>query len=305
VRTVPWEHKVLIPLARMKNQLRPLGLLVAALALLIPGARAAEKFGMPDLVQVGNTCLPTSTANLVLWFGKHGYPKLLLPGTTPEERENHVVHMLMADTDARYDRGTEMERITSGIEKYIHRAGYDCDVEYRGLDGHHAFTQDWLHENDDANHGFVLLLTYCQYHPDSDCFTDAWNAGHAVTLVNAESDFLLIHDPAHSSSETGRKIITPTPLSSGTFQDDGNQLPVAGLLMLSGSLLEAPPQSEVMLTGAVCIAMHVPGSASPSPSAAPNSMLAGPGGSSVASGTSAPPAKSSWWSWIMSFWLGK
>ena len=36
--------------------------------------------------------------------------------------------------DARYDFGTRTDAITYGIEKYIHDAGYGCDVEYRGLD---------------------------------------------------------------------------------------------------------------------------------------------------------------------------
>jgi hypothetical protein len=289
----------------MMNHFRVFWLVLAACLLLGPGLRAAEKYGMPDLVQVGNTCLPTSTANLILWFGKHGYPKLLLPGVSADEREDRVVHMLMKDTDARYDRGTEMERVTGGIAQYIHRAGYECDVEYRGLDGNQAFTQDWLDENNDANRGFVLLLTYCQYHQESDSFTDAWNAGHAVTLVNAEPDLLLIHDPAHESDETGRKIITPQKLSGGVFQDAGAQLPVAGLLMLSGSLLEAPPRSEVMLTGAVCITMRVPNSVSPSPQAGPNSTLAGPGGVPGGASTGTPQVKSTWWSWLLSLWLGK
>lgn len=269
-----------------------------------PVIRAAEKFGMPDLVQVDNTCLPTSTANVILWFGRHGYPKLIPPGATPEEREDHVVHLLMADTQARYDRGTEMERVTIGIEQYIRRAGYQGEVEYRGLEGDQAFTQDWLQQNDDPNKGFVLLLTYCQYHPENNSFSDAWSAGHAVTLVNAEREMLLIHDPAHADGETGRKIITPRALSGGTFQDSAGPLPVAGLLMLSGSLLEAPPNSDVMLTGAVCITLHVPGSASPSPGTGPHATLAGVGADGRAK-AAAPHAQATWWSWLVDVWNGK
>ena len=135
-----------------------------------------------------------------------------------------------------------MDEVTKGITTYIHNAGYACDVEYRGLLGKGAaFTPEWLRENDKPDKGFILLLTYCQYNPRSNSFVDAWEAGHAVTLVNAEPDMLLIHDPAHESDETGRKIVTPLPLKDGTFQDDSTQLPVAGLMMLSGSLLEAPP----------------------------------------------------------------
>jgi hypothetical protein len=35
---------------------------------------------MPDLSQIEQTCLPTSTANLIIWFGNHGYPKLIASG---------------------------------------------------------------------------------------------------------------------------------------------------------------------------------------------------------------------------------
>src|ERR1700683_2197804 len=43
-------------------------------------ASADEKEGMPDLGQQDQTCLPTSTANLIVWFGTHGYPKLIVNG---------------------------------------------------------------------------------------------------------------------------------------------------------------------------------------------------------------------------------
>jgi hypothetical protein len=281
--------------------------LLLALALCAAGpALAIEKGGMPDLAQIDNTCLPTSAANLMIWFGHHGYPKLIQPGATADETSGHIVHLLMADTGARYDVGTEMDAVTHGLETYIHRAGYACDVEYRGLDGRNPFAQDWLQQNDDPNKGFVLLLTYCHYHPQSDTFSEAWNAGHAVTLVNAEPDMLLIHDPAHDETETGRKIITPRLLTRGTFEDDGSPVPVAGLLMLSGSLLEAPPDSQVMLTGAVCITLRKDGTASPAPSSGPNAVLAGPGGSGAMSGSlSASAVKSGWWNWVLNLVLGK
>lgn len=283
-------------------------LLFAAVLLVCMPAWGVEKGGMPDIAQVDNTCLPTSTANLIIWFGKHGYPNLILPGATADARADHTVHMLMADTFARYDSGTRMGAVAKGIEAYIHHAGYACDVEYRGMEGSgQPFTQDWLRENDDPNKGFVLLLTYCHYHRDSDTFSDAWSAGHAVTLVNAEPDLLLIHDPSHYLSPSGRKIVTPVTLKRGTFLDNGESVPVAGLLMLTGSELESPPHSEVMLTGAICITMHRQGTSSPAPSEAPNGILAGSGrGSPNASPAfSAAPAKAGWWSWMLSLVLEK
>ena len=122
--------------------------------------------------------------------------------------------------------------------------------------------------------------------------------------------------PTCSSSTTPRTTkVRPAARSSrprrsprGSFDDDGSPVPVAGLLMLSGSLLEAPPDSQVMLTGAVCITLRQAGSASPGPKAGPNALLAGPGGSTpVGAGpaNSASTANSGWWSWIIRIVLGK
>jgi hypothetical protein len=270
--------------------------------------RADEKVGMPDLSQVDQTCLPTSTANLILWFGKHGYPKLIMPGVTQDERESRTVHQIMADTDARFDWGTRMAKVTVGIEKYIRDAGYQCDVEYRGLEGKGApFQQDWLKENDEPNKGFILLLIYCHVNPMSRTFTPAWGAGHAVTLVNPDPDAMLIHDPAHEDDETGRKIVTPMVISDGTLVTYEGSESVAGLMLLSGSLLEAPPDATVMVSGAVCVTMHADNDSSvagtATPSGSPTATLAGIGGTSA---PAAPASQSSpWWMSIFNFLFTK
>jgi hypothetical protein len=275
-------------------------------------ARADEKVGMPDLSQVDQTCLPTSTANLILWFGKHGYPKLIVDGATQDERESRTVHRIMADTDARFDWGTRMDAVTVGIQKYIHEAGYNCDVEYRGMEGKGApFQQDWLKENDAPNKGFILLLIYCHVDPMTRTFTPAWNAGHAVTLVNEDPDAMLIHDPAHEDDETGRKIVTPMVIPSGTLQTGDGSESVAGLMLLSGSLLEAPSDAIVMLSGAVCVTMHPAGegilAGTPASAGSPTATLAGPGPAALAapgsprSGTPASP----WWVSIFNFFFTK
>lgn len=273
--------------------------------------RADEKVGMPDLSQVDQTCLPTSTANLILWFGKHGYPKLIMPGTTPDERESRTVHQIMADTDARFDWGTRMDAVTVGIEKYIHEAGYQCDVEYRGIEGKGApFQEDWLKENDAPNKGFILLLLYCHVNPMNRTFTPAWSAGHAVTLVNPDPDAMLIHDPAHEDDETGRKIVTPTVIPDGTLVTYQGSESVAGLMLLSGSLLEAPDNATVMLSGAVCITMHPANEGGligmGTPAGSSTATLAGTGG------TTAPVAPASsgqqgspWWMSIFNFLFTK
>src|SRR5476651_516487 len=82
----------------------------------LPGF-AMEKPGMPDLSQIEQTCLPTSTANLIVWFGAHGYPKLIASGDNEDDGYIHTVHRIMDATDARFDWGTRPEMITAGIKK--------------------------------------------------------------------------------------------------------------------------------------------------------------------------------------------
>jgi hypothetical protein len=265
-------------LTGVHNATRLLPCFVLAALAVLP-VYGLEKGGMPDLCQEEETCLPTSTANLIVWFGTHGYPKLIVNGDSEDDGYIHTVHALMTATNASYQMGTRTEAITYGISKYIRDAGYSCDVEYRGIDWSQAkfphivddpdedtykefektpvaFTQNWLQQNDDPNKGFILLLVYITFDRNTNTFHNAFNAGHAVTLVNAEPDMLLIHDPAHYDDEAGRKILTPELLTGGTFELPGYDAPVSGLLLLSGSLLEAPPDAGVMLTGAVCVTMH-------------------------------------------------
>jgi hypothetical protein len=254
-----WASTLLLQIMVRNFRVKKLLLLAALLCVLPAPILASEKVGMPDLSQVEQTCLPTSTANLILWFGHHGYPKLIATGTTEDERDLHTVHRIMAATNARFDLGTPMDAVTSGIEKYIRSCGYDCDAEYRGLDGKGpAFSRDWLEENDGANKGFILLLAYCHYDSQTGSVSPAWNAGHAVTLVNYEPDTLLINDPAHQDDETGRKILSTQVLADASWHDAGGTRSAAGLLLLTGSLLEAPPASQVLLAGAVCVTIRPP-----------------------------------------------
>jgi hypothetical protein len=256
-----------------------LAMSLLAVATLVP-VHAEQKSGMPDLGQEEQTCLPTSTANLIVWFGLHGYPKLIVHGDSADDGYIHTIHAIMGETNARYDLGTRTDAITTGIAQYIRDVGYNCDVEYRGLDWTKVkfaeivkdynddkfkafnsstpvpFTQDWLSSNADPNKGFILLLAYCNFDRATNSFSYAINAGHAVTLVDAQPDTLLIHDPAHYDSMPGRKIITPELLTGGVLHLPGYDAPVSGLLLLSGSELEAPEDAIVMLTGAVCVTMH-------------------------------------------------
>jgi hypothetical protein len=262
-----------------RHFVRPILLGLGLVALVMFPVLATEKPGMPDLGQEEQTCLPTATANLIVWFGLHGYPKLIVKGDSADDGYIHTVHALMTATNASYQLGTRTDAITYGIEKYIRGAGYSCDVEYRGLDWSlakypqivkdndgdkykknyktpAAFAQDWLQQNNDPEKGFIMLLAYCKFDRGSNTFTDAIHAGHAVTLVNAESNMILIHDPAHYNGESGRKILTPELLTGGTFQLPGYNAPVAGLLLLSGTLMDTPPDAGIILTGAVCVTMH-------------------------------------------------
>lgn len=223
-----------------------------------PAGAAVEKQGMPDLSQVDQTCLPTATANLIIWFGEHGYPKLIVSGDNKDDGYIHTIHRLMEVSDARFDWGTRPDLAVIGVKKYIESCGYKCSVEFRGL-AMPGFSQKWLDENDDSNKGFVLLLSYCTHDEARDTYANAWTAGHAVTLVNSLPGMLLVHDPAHEDDEPGRKILTTQELTHGTWVAKGGSAPVAGLMLVSGSLLDAPPGAKIIMMGAICITMHPPG----------------------------------------------
>jgi hypothetical protein len=288
-------------------------------------AVAAEKIGMPDLGQEEQTCLPTSTANLIVWFGLHGYPKLIVKGDSADDGYIHTVHALMTATNATYQLGTRTDAITRGIEKYIQSAGYSGDVEYRGLDWSQtrfpsagggetklefkqpvAFTENWLLENDSPDKGFILLLAYCKFDSATDSYTDAIQAGHAVTLVNAEKGMLLIHDPSHFPGESGRKILTPELLTGGTFQLPGYSAPVSGLLQLSGTLMDKPPDSGIILTGAVCVTMHPDkdkASVAKNSASSPAGMIAGDHAAGTTPATPSHSTSSSWATWLFDFFF--
>ncbi|HEX4141520.1 MAG TPA: hypothetical protein VHY09_14320 [Candidatus Methylacidiphilales bacterium] len=307
---------------------------IALAALPLSLARAEQKTGMPDLAQEEQTCLPTSTTNLIVWFGKHGYPKLIVPGDSDDDGFIHTLHAIMEETNARYDFGTRTDAITGGIANYIRNAGYSCDVEYRGIDWNKVkvadvikdedadkykdfdsktpepFSQDWLSSNGDPSKGFILLLAYVNFDRVTNSFSSAINAGHAVTLVDAEPETILIHDPAHYDSLPGRKVLTPDLLTAGVWHLPGYNAPVSGLMLLSGSDLETPGDAVVMLTGAVCVTMHpndtavarVGGTAG-----APNATIgAAPTGTATSSSTPPPApaaatpasANQSWAMWI-------
>ncbi|HUB66549.1 MAG TPA: hypothetical protein VL981_03595 [Candidatus Methylacidiphilales bacterium] len=282
-------------------------------------ARATEKEGMPDLAQVDQTCFPTAAGNLMVWFGHNGYPNLIASGDSEDERDLHTIHLIMGDTDASFYKGTRQSKLTLGIQKFVRDAGYDADVEYRGLDYGSPdekvplpLTEDWLYGNDDPNKGYILLFSYCMFHPDANCYTDVMGIGHAVTLVNAEPGLMLIHDPAHDSSETGRKILTPTVITSGDWRERGFSAPVTGLMLVSGSLLEAPFNSQVMLTGAICVTMHPPAStkpaapAVPSGEASPNIAGSAPGAAPASAPAAPKPDASnrSWLGWFLDLFFG-
>jgi hypothetical protein len=243
-------------------------------------ALALEKIGMPCLSQEEETCLPTSTANLMVWFGQHGYPNLIKKGDDASDGYIHTVHAMITAVHATYQMGTDTVAITYGIQKYIREAGYSADVEYRGIDWSQlathdiikdpdldeyrkayrtpaAFSADWLQQNDDPNKGFILLVIYVKYDPDTGDFSNPF-AGHAVTLVNAEPDTIVIHDPANDASYPGRKIITPRVLTGGTFNAPGFQVSTAGLMILDAPIDEMwrPADGVILLTGAVCVTMH-------------------------------------------------
>jgi hypothetical protein len=314
----------------LKPDLRPgIALLLAFLS--ASPVLALEKAGMPDLCQDEETCLPTSAANVIVWLAKHGYPKLLQSGATEDERDIHTMHAIMGATKARYEFGTRTDLITSGLQTYIHEAGYSADVEYRGIDFGLVkipaavkdllgmknveyktplpLTPEWLQQNDDPNKVFILLMAYCHFDPEHNVYTYSSHAGHAVTLVNVMPNMILIHDPSHYSDEAGRKILTPHILTSGVLQMPGYDAPLSGLMLLSGSRLACPPDSVVLLTGAVCVTMHpdkLPDNVAATVAGAPGTTVGSDSATGSAPAKATPgSASQSWVMWFFKLLFGK
>jgi len=329
-----------MPTSRLSASAAVLGLGLFGLGLL--SASAAEKPGMPCLTQEEGTCLPTSTANLMVWFGLHGYPKLIVKGDSAANGYIHTVHAMITAVHATYQFGTDTMAITYGIQKYIRDAGYSADVEYRGIDWSQikskdiikdadldaykkayrtpaAFSQDWLQQNNDSNKGFILLVIYAKYNPETGVFSNPV-AGHAVTLVNAEPDTLVIHDPANDASYPGRKILTPRQLVGGSFEAPGFHASTEGLMILDAPIDEMwhPVNGVILLTGAVCVTMH-PDSNETSivkgTVGSPNGVIGANPGDTAKNGTGstgsnhgttpAPTAQRDWATWLFDYFFKK
>jgi hypothetical protein len=121
---------------------------------------------------------------------------------------------------------------------------------------------------------------------------------------------MLIHDPAHQDDETGRKIVTPYVIPDGRLTTYEGSESVAGLMLLSGSLLEAPGDASVMLSGAVCVTMHPVNDGSligtTTPAGSSTATLAGTGGATFsAAPTPSGRQGSPWWMSVFNFFFTK
>jgi hypothetical protein len=213
------------------------------------------KMGMPDLAQLQNNCLPTSAANLLIWFGQHGFPNLLADHLTSPLDTTAIVRDVMDRTRADYYTGTPSEYICTGLAQYIHDKGYGCTITYRGPATEERFSPSWLDENKIATKGFLLLFAYVKYVPSGGYYQSSSAFGHVVTLVSATpSGSLLIRDPRHREPDHGGKLIVPKMVRDASWKDvHGNVLSEQPLWIFDGAQLEANPGSQAILTGAIRI----------------------------------------------------
>ncbi len=223
---------------------------------------STDKLAMPDLEQTKNNCVPTSAANLMLWFGENGFPQLMTVRAKDGKAENTesvdegVIRALVQRTKSDDKTGTPSDQMCSGLAKYVHDAGYGCTITYRGLLTSKRFDLKWLDENRNHNTGFLLLFAYVKYDDGAKGYKTSADFGHAVTLVAATENGLLVNDPQHVSGQDGKRFLEVTVDDDSVWREEtGKIVAKHPLFVFNGEKLEAPPGSRAILTGAIRIVL--------------------------------------------------
>lgn len=203
---------------------------------------------MPDIDQDSNTCFPTSTANLLYWFGENGYPALLSKDTDATARQRNLIAKLLVHTNGTFKNGTEFAAMTKGLSSFFKAHNIDAKVTYRGLGGDAFSGLDWFERNSEDNVGFILCLAYV-HKKGANSYLSAAPLGHCVTLLRYHDGVAAILDPAHAEGETGRRTLRLIPVSQ--IKTSGATIPM--LFEVSGMPLEGSHADTVLLDGAVCI----------------------------------------------------
>ncbi len=244
----------------MRPSLRRLACVVSFVAILrtasaqMDASSKVSKADMPDLMASANACMPTSTTNLIYWFAKHGFPALMPSDAYGDdtERQQALKSCMLQVAGGNFDNGTSALTFSKQLADYVKSKGYQCRVvplifTHMPLE----LSQSLLEQNARADVGYILLTVGGDYLYQGNQFRMDPRLGHAITLVDYRDTAVIVDDPAHYASQSGRVSLSMVPLKSATLYntDTRDVKPVDGCYLLKGG--QVLDGHDILLWGVV------------------------------------------------------
>jgi hypothetical protein len=212
---------------------------------------------MPNFKQSANMCGPTSAANLLFWFGKNGFTKLIPHSTDETDASHRLISKLIAECKSDQSIGTDNEDLISGIASYIRKCGYKPLVAYDGIDQDRPPQLEWISTRLRTSKGVLLGCNLYKRSSTSNTLLTDGSCAHSITLVEMEKDHLVIHDPERDSKEdTGRREIKLRKISLGVLKGRDFQIPANGFYEMTGISLSNEKDSVVILEDAIAVGVQ-------------------------------------------------
>jgi hypothetical protein len=211
-----------------------------------------SKSDMPDLMASANACLPTATANLLYWFGKHGFPAILPRREfDDEEQQATLKNIIMGVAGGNFENGTSAIPFAEKLQSFIESKGYHAQCSVVNFT-HMSADMSWslLRTNSRPDVGYLLMIIGGQYLYNGDQFQLDPRMGHAITLVDIGQKTLIIDDPAHAAFDSGRQTLQSLALTRANSynSDTGQILPCDGCYLLTGQCLTG---HDLLMFGAI------------------------------------------------------
>lgn len=194
-----------------------------------------------DFAQGGKMyCGPTAASNALMWFGRHGFPKLTPPAPDALSEQSKMIDILASKNymNTADKNGTKLPVVICGIKNYVSVCGYSvASIQYKGINQcpqQYLIGEipdlNWMAENTAGLTGQLLGIGWYKYDKQTNIYRRF--GGHYLTVVGCEKDasidnvpyVLLVHNPATGKSSklymeqlNGGTIIRPN--SRGQMQN--------------------------------------------------------------------------------------
>ena len=235
-----------------RSKIRVCGFIIAVLFFhkALPGQYLEKIYTTPDYTQTDpayggfpgaglNYCAPVSVSNSIMWFSDNGFPNLSSHTVDPKRDQFDVAKSLGADYMSAID-GTSANELCKGVKNYVLDNGYAHNrLEYQGWryiwnefdTGVDVPDLDWIRDSIEGLGSVWLNVGWYAYSTATDTYTRF--GGHWITLVghghdgsNANTDYLIAHDPAPRAGTTfANEYILPVRVDSGTLTGSYSGLP--------------------------------------------------------------------------------